>query len=97
MKPEDAGFPKGTILHQPKNTMPRIEALFAFLSVDEDDGNEGVVAAPMGGALMPLIAADEARLEGIRPIAQKLANLAKMKIRLVRFTNREEIGFVQPQ
>jgi len=87
-----------TIFHQPKNTMPRIESFYAFLSVDEESGNEGIVGAPMGPiACMPLIAADEARLSQIQEIAQQVANLTKCKIRLVKFTKREEIGFIEPK
>jgi len=91
-------IPEGTIFLQPKNTMPRIESMYAFLSVDENDGNEGIVAAPMGPVgCMPLIGADEKRLSELKPLAQEIANITKIKIRLVRFTKREEIGFIQPQ
>lgn len=83
-------------LHQPKNTMPRIESIYAYLSVDPDDGNEGVVAAPLGNlGCVPLIAADKARLAQLQPIAEGLAKMTRMKIRLVKFTKREEIGFVE--
>ena len=91
-------IPTETVFAQPKNTMPRIESLYAFLSVDENDGNEGLVGAPIPPmACMPLIAADDKRLSVLRPIAQEVANLTKTKIRLVRFTKREEIGFIEPQ
>jgi hypothetical protein len=86
-----------TIFQQPKNTMPRIESVYAFLSVDAEDGNEGVVGAPMGAlGCVPLIAADEQRLEQLRQIAQAISNRSKAQIRLVKFTKREEIGFIQP-
>ena len=60
-------------LIDPPNVLPRIERIWAFLSVDAA-GNEGLCAAPLGGlGLVPLIAADEARLESLRPIAVYLA------------------------
>jgi len=88
----------GTLFQQPKNTMPRIESIYAFLSVDAEDGNEGVVGAPMGPVLsMPLIAADEKRLEQLTSVAQKISTAFGMNIRLVKFTHREEIGFITPK
>jgi hypothetical protein len=84
------------LLIQPKNTMPRIDAIWAFLSVDEKDGNEGVTAATMGTSLVPLIAADEKRLASLRPLAQNMAERFGMKIRLVKFHVREVIEEYSP-
>ena len=91
-------LPKGTIFQQPKNTMPRIESIYAYLSVDAEDGNEGIVGAPFGPVgCLPLVAADETRLKQYEPIVQALANEFKRPIRLVRFTQREEVGFIVPR
>lgn len=87
-----------TIFTQPKNTLPKINSIYAFVSVDAVDGNEGVCAMPMGPVgCMPLIAADEKRLEQLIPMAQDLANMAKMKINLIKLTQREEIRTIEPQ
>jgi hypothetical protein len=82
-----------TILHVPKNELPRIDCLWTFLSID-DDGNEGVCAASlMGpGTIIPLIAADEKRVESLMPVAQQLAAESGRIIRLVKFTSREVIS-----
>ena len=82
-----------TIVHAPKNEMPRIDCIWAFLSVDEKDGNEGVCAAMLPGlpGLTPLIAADERRLKLLTPWAEDLARRTGRVIRLVKFTNREVI------
>jgi len=86
------------IFHQPKNTLPRIEEIYAFVSVDEEDGNEGVIGAPVGPVgCMPLVAADRKRVESYMPIAQQIANLTGKPIRLIRLTKREEVGFITPQ
>lgn len=81
-----------TIVHAPPNTLPRIDAIHAFLSVDSE-GNEGVCAAPIGpgGSIMPLIAADAARLDSIMPIAEGIALATGWTVRLVRFTVREDL------
>lgn len=81
-----------TDVFAPPNVLPRIEAVYAYLSVDAA-GNEGVCAGPIGpgGMLLPLIAADEARLESITPFAAQLARFTGMTIRLVKFTAREDL------
>jgi hypothetical protein len=77
------------IVDNPGNTMPRIGSVFAYLSKDKD-GNEGVCAGPLGpgGMLVPLIAADPARLKAITPLAEKIAKATGMTIVLVEFTTR---------
>jgi hypothetical protein len=81
------------ILFIPTNEIPRIDAVWAFLSVDPGDGNEGVLAAPLAGpnSIVPLIAADEARLKSLIPIAEQMAQASGRVIRLVKFSNREVV------
>lgn len=78
-------------LHDPGNYLAKIENIWAALSVDE--GGEGVVAAPLAPGMLsvPLIAADEARLKSIVPLAKRMATMFGKKMRLVKFTTREEI------
>jgi hypothetical protein len=76
---------------QPKNTMPRIESIWAFVSVDPIDGNEGVCAAPLTGVMLPMIAADKDRLEILIPMAEYIVAQTGIKIKLVKFTTREEV------
>ena len=85
------------LLHKPVNTLARIDALWAFVSVD-DDGNEGLCAMPLPGlpGPIPLIAADEARLRSLIPMAERLAAAAKMRIRLIKLTTREELLAIGP-
>jgi hypothetical protein len=86
------------IFHQPKNTLPRIEQIWAVVSVDPEDGNEGVAAVELqSGVMMPLIAADEKRLEFIKPLAQQLANFTEMKLKLIRLSVREEVAEINAQ
>lgn len=79
------------LFHQPKNTMPRIDCVWAVVSVDPSDGNEGVCAAEFTGVMMPLIAADEKRLAMIIPIAERIKAATGIKLKLVKFTTREEV------
>lgn len=77
-------------VHDPDNPKHTIDSIYAFIS--EDENGEGVCAASNGTALiMPLIAADERRLELLKPIAQELARHTKKKIKLVKFSVREDL------
>jgi hypothetical protein len=65
--------------------------------VDAEDGNEGLVGAPMGPmGCMPMIAADKKRLEQLIPMAQWMADKFNMKIRLIRLHHREVIMDINP-
>lgn len=79
------------LLMQPKNTMPRIDEIWAFVSVDPNDGNEGIIAQTMGDTWMPFVAADKARLDALRPIVEHLVHKRGITVKLVKFTQREEI------
>lgn len=79
------------LVQQPPNTMPEIKSLYAFVAVDPEDGNEGVMSVTVHGMVMPLIAADEDRLASIRPIAAASARASGRTVKLVQFTERKEI------
>lgn len=73
----------------PPNSI-KIEEIYAFVSVDKDN-HEGVIAINTAHGPMPMIAADKARLEYLRPHAVEVARKTKMKVRLLKFSTREEI------
>lgn len=82
------------IVHDPENHL-KIEDVWAFISVDEK-GDEGLCAIPTQMGMMPMIAADEARLKDLMPQAQKLADMTKKKIKLIKLTNRQEVEVIVP-
>lgn len=86
----------GSLLHEPPNELLRIDAIYAFVSVD-DDGNEGLCGATMpDGMWMPLIGADEKRLIALMPIAEELAHRSRREIKLIKLTTREELRTIRP-
>lgn len=87
--------PRG-IFTQPKNTMPKIESLWLWLSVDPQDGNEGALAARLGDAWLPLFAADEQRLREMEQLARSIVHATGIQARLVKFTTREEVQELKP-
>ena len=67
----------------------KIDAMWAFVSVDQD-GNEGVCAFQSGMGPMPMVAADGARVDSLRPIARSLTR-SGLTIKLVKFSKREDL------
>lgn len=76
----------------------RIESISAYLCVGEDD-EEGIIGAPIGpnGEMIPLVAADEDRLQEIKPVALEIAASLGWHVKLVRFSHREEIADLQEE
>lgn len=75
-----------------------INAVWMVISVDKD-GNEGVVAVPLGTDMLsvPLIAADEARLGSIIKMAEQVAGLFPHKsMKLIKLSTREEVQVIIP-
>lgn len=75
--------------------MPRIDEMFAFVA-DEGGGDEGVVATHTGAGWMPLVGADMNRVDSLRPLAEELARITGREIRLIKFTNREDLDVLSP-
>ncbi len=74
--------------------MPRIEEMYAFVAEDTGPDDEGVVAMSVGGVMMPMVGADMARVESLRPIAENISKRTGKKVKLLRFTQREDLGDV---
>lgn len=81
--------------------MPRITEIFAFIAEDEGPDDEGVAAwvspfPPLGGTWVPLVGADMERAESLKPYAKLIATAMGKRIRLVRFSVREELEVIEP-
>jgi len=74
--------------------MPRIEEMYAFIAEDTESGDEGVVAMSVGNVMLPLVGADMARVESLKPIAKDISARIGRKVKLLRFTQREDLGNV---
>ena len=74
--------------------MPRIEEMYAFVAEDLGPDDEGVVAMSVGDVMVPLVCADTARAESLRPIARDISAQTGKKIKLLHFTQREDLGDV---
>lgn len=72
-----------------------IDEMFAFIVLD-DDGTEGIPAIPgPGGVALPMVGADMARIESLRPFAENAARRMGKTVSLVKFTNRVHLEDIE--
>ena len=68
----------------------RVTEMYAFLAVG-DDGEEGVPSFYACGMMLPLVAADAARVESLRAMARQVVAKSGRPVTLARFTVREDV------
>lgn len=73
----------------------QIDEMYAFIVID-DDGSEGIPATKKGDWWFPLVGADMARVNSLRPVARELARKLGKSVELVRFTTREHLETIEP-
>lgn len=78
--------------------LTRIEEVLAFVALDPQDNTEGfpAFADRSSGMYVPMVAADQARLESMRPIAEKLAIAQGVPITVVKYSLRTDIEELRP-
>lgn len=74
--------------------MPKIIEMFAFVAEDSGPSDEGVVGMKIGDEWAPMVGADMARVESLKPIAKQIRVGTGKKITLVRFTQREDLEVI---
>lgn len=72
----------------------KITEIFAFIAT-EADGREGVVAAMLGGMMVPLVGADQARVKSLLPLARQIAQATGRQVQLARFSVREDLEVLE--
>lgn len=77
--------------------MPRIDELYAFIAEDQGPDDEGVIALQSTSGTtgeriwLPLVGADMARVESLRPFAEGIGRKTGKKIKLCKFDHRQEL------
>jgi predicted peroxiredoxin len=75
----------------------RIEQMYAFVMLDPEDNTEGIPAFHGAGNMaMPMVGANMAMVESLRPLAKQLAEQSGVKITLCRFEVRTEVEVIEP-
>lgn len=77
--------------------MPKIDEIFAFISIDEGPEDEGVVGWRFGETMMPLVGADKKRIDSLRPYAKVIAKIMGKRVVLAKFTVRQDIEVIDPK
>lgn len=76
--------------------MQKIEQLFAWVMADKDENDEGIPAFETPSGWMPMVGADMARAESLRPMAIAVGRAKGKPVKLVRSTGFEVVEVVQP-
>lgn len=71
--------------------MKQINEIYAYVA--EEGGCEGIISMQMGNTHMPLVGADVARHESLKEHVKQIAKASGKKIKLLKFTNREEVNW----
>jgi hypothetical protein len=72
-----------------------IDEVYAFVAIDED-GDEGVCAFYGPTGWMPMVCADQARVDQMRPIAEEIARQGGKPIQLFKFSKKELVEVFNP-
>jgi len=78
----------------PPMTQLRIDEVYIFISSGET--GEGVCAMIRDGLSIPLIAADEARMRSLLPIARQIAHESGKRVKLIKLSQRTELMTFEP-
>lgn len=70
-----------------------VTELFAFVALDDLDGNEGVMAYYQDNTWIPMIGADMARITSLLPLAKKVATAAGTTFEIRHFTFAGTIAY----
>jgi hypothetical protein len=77
-----------------KKTLLRIDEIYAFIAQDRD--GEGLPAFMHNGMMLPMVCADQARVDSLREVAKLMARESGNKITLCRFSVRQELEVIEP-
>ncbi len=83
--------------------MPVIERMYAFVQEDTGPDDEGIISAPAAihgrfhpRVPMPLVGADQGRVESLQPIAQRVADATGKPVKVLMFSVRTEVAVLMP-
>ena len=74
--------------------MPRIEEMYAFVAEASGPDDEGIISMSTDFGWLPLVGADMARVNSLRPIARGIGRQIGKKVTLVYFSNRQDLEVI---
>jgi hypothetical protein len=73
----------------------QIRELYAYVAA-VPPGDEGIFGINFGGSWLPIVGADMARMRSLRAHAQACARASGERVRLVKFSVREDLEVIGP-
>jgi hypothetical protein len=73
----------------------RIQQVWAFVAIDSEDGDEGIIGHKLGDSWLPFVAADEDRVRSLKPMAALISRTLGVEVRLVRFDQRTDVEVLE--
>lgn len=77
----------------PELNYQKIDTIWTFLS--EDEGGEGIVAQLINGAWMSFVTGEERVVKKLIPLAKNISMHSGKKVKLVKFTKREDLEVIK--
>lgn len=71
--------------------MPTIDGMYAYITDDAEEGDEGIIGMRGPDGWMPLVGADMERAKELRPYAEAVARGIGKRVTLAHFTKREDL------
>lgn len=69
----------------------KFETVTAFVAIDPETGEEGIIGANSPEGWLPFIGGDETRIKALYPIAIEICKLGKREFRVLQFSVRTDI------
>lgn len=83
-------------IYAPPNKIERIDQIWAVVSTDAT--GEGICGMPIGETMFAMVTSDERILQQVMmPMAHVISNNTGNKLRVLKFTTREEINEILPE
>lgn len=70
--------------------------MFAWVTTDKDENDEGIIGFRFGDQWMPLVGADKARIQSLKAQALAVATSTGKPVKLIHFSVREELEIITP-
>ena len=74
--------------------MLSIDKLYAYIAVDDE--GEGITSFITEMGPTPMIGADQARVDSLKPMAQMIANQSNCRVVLTEFSVRTDLEIIEP-
>lgn len=74
--------------------MSSINEVFAFLAQDPE--GEAIVGINTPGGFLPFVGGNMNQIEILKPFAEQIAQKTGRSIKILKFTNREELQEINP-